>query len=121
MLQDERLIERNRAKRTFVRQRPRRQLWCEVATDWSGLLAPREEAVIEVLSEQRGFQPANIPHPIGTLGPSYRRGTTPAPPPPPAPPARRRPAPPARARPFFFSATALHRRSLEQARLEEGL
>src|SRR4051794_6737636 len=42
MLQDERLIERYRAKGTFVRQRPRRQLWCEVATDWSGLLAPRE-------------------------------------------------------------------------------
>jgi GntR family transcriptional regulator len=75
VLEEEGLIERYRAKGTFVRQRPRRQLWCEVGTDWSGLLAPREEVVIEVLSEQRGFQPAHVPHPIGTLAPSYRRIT----------------------------------------------
>ncbi len=39
MLEGEGLIDRYRAKGTFVRQRPRQQLWCEVATDWSGLLA----------------------------------------------------------------------------------
>jgi len=73
MLEDEGLIERYRAKGTFVRERPRQQLWCEVATDWSGLLAAREEAVIEVLSDERGFQPPTVTHPIGTLAPSYRR------------------------------------------------
>jgi GntR family transcriptional regulator len=55
MLEDEGLIERYRAKGTFVRQRPRQQLWCEVATDWSGLLAARDDAVIEVLSDERGI------------------------------------------------------------------
>jgi GntR family transcriptional regulator len=39
------------------------------------LLAAREEAVIEVLSDERGFQPPNVPHPVGTLAPSYRRLT----------------------------------------------
>jgi GntR family transcriptional regulator len=75
MLEDEGLIERYRAKGTFVRQRPKQQLWCEVATDWTGLLAARDEAVIEVLGDERGFQPPNVPHPVGTMAPSYRRLT----------------------------------------------
>lgn len=75
MLGAEGLIERYRAKGTFVRRRPRQQLWCEVATDWSGLLARRDDAVIAVLSDQRGTQPPDVPHPIGTLAPSYRRLT----------------------------------------------
>jgi GntR family transcriptional regulator len=75
MLEEEGLIERYRAKGTFVRQRPKQQLWCEVATDWSGLLAARDDAKIEVLSDERGFQPPNVPHPVGTLAPSYRRLT----------------------------------------------
>src|SRR4029077_16170259 len=73
LLESEGLIERYRAKGTFVRQRPRQQLWCEVATDWSGLLAARDDAVIELLADERGQQPSNVPHPIGTLAPSYRR------------------------------------------------
>src|SRR3954447_19511878 len=75
MMEEEGLIERYRAKGTFVRQRPRQQLWCEVATDWSGLLAARDDAVIEVLSDDRGTQPPDVPHPIGILAPSYRRLT----------------------------------------------
>jgi len=74
-LADEGLIERYRAKGTFVRQRPRQQLWCEVATDWSGLLSSRDNAVIEVLADERGKQPPDVPHQIGTLAPSYRRLT----------------------------------------------
>jgi GntR family transcriptional regulator len=73
LLESEGLIERYRAKGTFVRQRPRQQLWCEVATDWSGLLAARDDAVIELLADERGKQPPAVPHPIGTLAPSYRR------------------------------------------------
>ncbi|HLH87949.1 MAG TPA: GntR family transcriptional regulator [Xanthobacteraceae bacterium] len=73
ILESEQLIERYRAKGTFVRQRRRPQLWCEVATDWSGLLLSREHAVIEVLSDARREQPPDVPHPIGTLAPSYRR------------------------------------------------
>ena len=72
MLESEHLIERYRAKGTFVRQR-RSPLWCEVATDLSGLLTSREDAVIEVLSDQRGQRPTDVPHPIGALAPAYRR------------------------------------------------
>lgn len=72
MLENERLIERYRAKGTFVRQPPTAPL-CEVASDWSGLLVSREGAEIEVLSDERGAQPPHVPHPIGELAPSYRR------------------------------------------------
>src|SRR5258708_3958393 len=57
MLEAEALIDRYRAKGTFVRQRPRQQLWCEVATDWSGLLASRDDALIELLSDHRATPP----------------------------------------------------------------
>ena len=63
ILEDEHLIERYRAKGTFVLERPQGQIWCEVATDWSGLLMSRKDAVIEVLADERGRQPANVPHP----------------------------------------------------------
>jgi GntR family transcriptional regulator len=72
LIEGEGLIERHRAKGTFVIARPQEQIWCEVATDWSGLLMSREGAVIEVLSDQRGMQPSHIPHPIGEPAPSYR-------------------------------------------------
>lgn len=75
ILEGEGLIERFRAKGTFVRQPPNQQLWCEVATDWSGLLAARDDAVIEVLHDERGHQPPKVPHSIGALAPSYRRIT----------------------------------------------
>jgi len=73
ILDSEGLIERFRAKGTFVKQRLQEQLWCEVATDWSGLLMSRDGAVIEVLADEHGLQPPQIPHPIGELAPSYRR------------------------------------------------
>jgi GntR family transcriptional regulator len=73
ILEDEQLIARYRAKGTFVRERPQGQIWCEVATEWSGLLMSRKDAVIELLSDERGKQPPHVPHPIGELAPSYRR------------------------------------------------
>jgi GntR family transcriptional regulator len=73
ILDTEGLIERFRAKGTFVKQRLQEQLWCEVATDWTGLLMSREGAIIEVLADERGLQPPQIPHPIGEIAPSYRR------------------------------------------------
>jgi GntR family transcriptional regulator len=72
ILENERLIERFRAKGTFVVRRPQPQIWCEVATDWSGLLMSREDAVIELHGDERGRQPPQVPHPIGMLAPSYR-------------------------------------------------
>jgi GntR family transcriptional regulator len=72
LLENEGLIKRYRAKGTFVVGRPRRELWCEVGTDWSGMLMSREDAVIEVLSDDQGSQPPFLPHPVGTPAPSYR-------------------------------------------------
>jgi len=72
-LENEQLIERYRAKGTFVRKRSATQLWCEVPTTWAGLLLMgRDDAIIEVISDERGVQPAYIPHEIGDLAPSYR-------------------------------------------------
>ncbi|MPZ37753.1 MAG: GntR family transcriptional regulator [Rhizobiales bacterium] len=72
LIEAEGLIERHRAKGTFVIARPQQQIWCEVATDWSGLLMSRDGAVIKVMSDKRGIQPSHIPHPIGEPAPSYR-------------------------------------------------
>ncbi len=72
-LQAEGLIERFRAKGTFVRGAPAaNRLWCEVETDWSGLLRSRDGAEIEVLGETPGVAgDATPPAAIGTLAPAY--------------------------------------------------
>ena len=72
IVEGEGLIERYRAKGTFVIERPRRDLWCEVKTDWSGLLIARDDAVIDILGDERGV---SLPHReslIGTPAPTYR-------------------------------------------------
>ncbi|TDP01209.1 GntR family transcriptional regulator [Marinomonas balearica] len=51
-LEKEGLIERFRAKGTFVKKQPRRDIWCEVKTDWNGLLISRADAQISVLSQR---------------------------------------------------------------------
>ena len=72
-LESEQLIERYRAKGTFVRKRSTAQLWCEVPTTWAGLLMmSRDDAVIEILSDERGTRPVHVQHQIGDLAPSYR-------------------------------------------------
>ena len=72
-LEAEGLIERLRAKGTFVIQQPRQKLWCEVPTNWSGLLLAAAGAEIEVLDVADGVTPQDVMHPIGTLAPRYRR------------------------------------------------
>jgi len=67
------LIERFRAKGTFVRARPQPELWCTVGTDWSGLLQPTADARIEVLDDQADVEINEMPYLIGTLAPRYRR------------------------------------------------
>jgi GntR family transcriptional regulator len=71
-IEKEGLIERFRAKGTFVRQAPRERLWCEVETDWSGLLRSREGAEIEILADEPGREGASIPQSIGKPAPRYR-------------------------------------------------
>lgn len=72
LLENEGLISRARAKGTFVMHRPQEQLWCEVETDWNGLLSSRQGATIEVLSSENVKAPLLVPHPVGELAPSYR-------------------------------------------------
>jgi GntR family transcriptional regulator len=72
-ISDEGLIERFRAKGTFVTQQPQQKLWCEVPTNWSGLLLSTPDTKIEILDVTGPTQPRNVLHDIGTLAPTYRR------------------------------------------------
>jgi len=53
MLADDGLIRRHRAKGTFVIAVPRDRVWCELETNFLGLLQAREGVQIELLSEER--------------------------------------------------------------------
>lgn len=74
LLEDDGLIERYRAKGTFVRSQPAaNRLWCEVKTDWSGLLRSREGARIETLGDTSGIPGASMPPAaVGEVAPRYR-------------------------------------------------
>jgi GntR family transcriptional regulator len=73
MLEAEGLIERFRAKGTFVRRSPQEELWCAVGTDWSGLLRPSTSAKIEVLEDEPNVVLESVQYLIGELAPAYRR------------------------------------------------
>ena len=66
------LIERFRARGTFVRATLPERLWCEVETDWTGLLRSRPGARIELLAERGGAMPPVVPEGMGGLAASYR-------------------------------------------------
>lgn len=72
LLEDEELIERYRARGTFVRRRPAENLWCAVGTDWSGLLRPNYDATIEILHDEPDRVLNAFEGQIGTLAPAYR-------------------------------------------------
>lgn len=72
ILQAEGLIERFRAKGTFVTERPNNDIWCEVKTDWTGLLIARDNATIEILDDVRDVQLPKRSGYEGNLAPSYR-------------------------------------------------
>lgn len=72
IVESEKLIERFRAKGSFVRRRTQEELWCTVATDWSGLLRPRQAATIEVLSDEADVKLDSVAYQIGELAPTYR-------------------------------------------------
>jgi len=72
ILEKQKLIARYRAKGTFVIQQPQDKLWCEVATNWRGLLMDREGMTIEILSSETGQQPRKFLHDVGNVAPAYR-------------------------------------------------
>ncbi|MBS8225498.1 GntR family transcriptional regulator [Vannielia litorea] len=57
ILEGEGLIERFRAKGTFVREMPKKDLWCDIRTDWDALLNARYSSHIDVLSNELGPAP----------------------------------------------------------------
>lgn len=72
LLEQDGLIDRFRAKGTFVKAKPARELWCEVHTDFSGMLTARKGAIIEVLSERRQSALPDADLREGVAAPSYR-------------------------------------------------
>ncbi len=72
ILASEGLIERFRAKGTFVTERPNKDIWCEVKTDWTGLLIARDNASIEILGDERNVQLPKRDGLTGNLAPGYR-------------------------------------------------
>lgn len=71
-LEKDGLIERFRAKGTFVRARKPKDLWCEVNTDWSGMLMARTDAQIEILEDRRNVDLPSHEGPLYATAPSYR-------------------------------------------------
>ncbi|MBR0649201.1 GntR family transcriptional regulator [Roseomonas terrae] len=74
LLEQDGLIERFRAKGTFVRSAPTdSRLWCDVETDWSGLLRSRDGAEIEILDDTPALSSTALPPvEIGRPAPQYR-------------------------------------------------
>lgn len=72
ILESEGLIERFRAKGTFIRERPTRDLWCKIETDWLGLLTSRNKASIEILADERNVKLPRRDSDIGKSADSYR-------------------------------------------------
>ncbi len=66
------LIDRYRAKGTFVRRPAAERLWCEVQTDWGGLLRSREGAEIEILGLECQAMPPVVPEGLGAAAASYQ-------------------------------------------------
>ena len=73
ILESEGLIARFRAKGTFVKSKPVRDLWCDVQTDFNGLLLARDNAQIEILSDEHDVELPALNELIGTPAPGYRR------------------------------------------------
>ncbi len=72
LLEADGLVSRFRAKGTFVNARRPVPVWCEVETDWNGLLTNREGAAIEILRDYGEVPPPLVDAPIGVLSRSDR-------------------------------------------------
>lgn len=72
LLESDGLVSRFRAKGTFVNARPATPVWCEVETDWNGLLASRDGATIEILSDYPSVSLPKMDDPLGHQSNAYR-------------------------------------------------
>lgn len=72
LLEDEGLVSRFRAKGTFVTAKANDRIWCEMETDWNGMLSVRDGAVIQVLSDSFVPLPVLPRHPVGKIGSNFR-------------------------------------------------
>lgn len=72
LLEAEKLIERYRAKGTFVTGKPQEQFWCEVASNWDGQLIAPEGVSIEILSARDRRMPSSADLSLGKLAQSYQ-------------------------------------------------
>lgn len=72
LLETEGLVSRFRAKGTFVNERVPEPLWCEVETNWQGLLSTRDDAQIELLADYASVTLPNLPNAPGTPSAEYR-------------------------------------------------
>ncbi len=71
VLESEGLIARQRSKGTVVTRRPDGQQWCALQTDWAGMLQSRENARIELLSQEGPVALPDMPLPIGRAAAAY--------------------------------------------------
>jgi GntR family transcriptional regulator len=72
VLEKEGLIERFRAKGTFVTKHPEEHLWCQVYGDWTGLMAAEIEGELDDFREETNRPPRRFIHAAGEPAPSYR-------------------------------------------------
>ncbi|WP_197274539.1 GntR family transcriptional regulator [Novosphingobium sp. AAP83] len=72
ILSGEGLVASFRAKGTFVTEKMPQPLWCEVTTDWNGLLMNRDGATIKVLSDYPSIAAPFVQEPVGIVQPQYR-------------------------------------------------
>lgn len=72
ILENNGLIERFRAKGTFVTAKSRTDLWCEVQTDWQGLLMAGSESQITLLAQEMNVTLPPVDSAVGTPAPAYR-------------------------------------------------
>lgn len=72
LLESEGLVSRYRARGTFVNELAKTPIWCEIETDWNGLLANRDGVTIEILREIETIPLPAMEFPIGEPTSQYR-------------------------------------------------
>jgi GntR family transcriptional regulator len=72
ILASQNLISCFSGRGTFVIHHPEEKRWCEVCSDWKGLLRTRQGATIETLSETKTRDVTSFPDSAGKISGAYR-------------------------------------------------